>query len=410
MARRRSQITYLVAWLIALGGTLRYLGYILEQPSRWLVLGLLALFFVLLTFAPLLSSRSPRYTHLYLAVQTGLLVALTIATTIEDFAAIPFLSLILIAMTVFPPKIGFRWIGVFVLILVVCMFVYGFMVHELNIEWPLLGSLLNITIFLAVGGFMTILRQLETARNEAEVARKESEELLAELQAAHQQLQAYTGQAEELAVIAERNRLARNLHDSVSQTVFSMTLTAEAARILFDHDTTRAASELDKLQALAKSALAEMRSLVFELRPTAVSEQGLIPALRHHIVTLERQHGLVVALQVTGESHLTDLEAQRLFRVIQEAMNNVVKHARTDRASVSLKFEDGRVLARIEDEGQGFTPKPVETEGQGIGLSTMRERIEMLGGTLTIDSSPGAGTRVTVELTSESGEGSHGKD
>jgi signal transduction histidine kinase len=189
-----------------------------------------------------------------------------------------------------------------------------------------------------------------------------------------------------------------------------MRLTAEAARILFDRDTTRAASELDKLQALAKSALAEMRSLVFELRPTAVTEQGLIPALRHHIVTLERQHGLVVALQVGGEPQLTDLEAQRLFRVIQEALYNVVKHARTDRASLILEFEAGRVLARIEDEGQGFTPEAVEAEGQGIGLSTMRERVEMLGGTLTIDSSPEAGTRVTVELDSGSGEGSHGKD
>jgi signal transduction histidine kinase len=125
---------------------------------------------------------------------------------------------------------------------------------------------------------------------------------------------------------------------------------------------------------------------------------------------LQRQHGLVVALQVEGEPHLTDLEAQRLFRVLQEALNNVVKHARTDRASVALQFEDRRVLARIEDEGQGFAPEAVGAEGQGIGLSTMRERVEMLGGTLTIDSSPGAGTRVTVELASGSGEGDHDKD
>lgn len=214
----------------------------------------------------------------------------------------------------------------------------------------------------------------------------------------------------EEAIAAERNRLARNLHDSVSQTVFSMTLTAEAARILFDRDAARAASELDKLQALAKSALAEMRSLVFELRPTAVTEKGLIPALRHHMVTLDRLHGLVVALCIEGEPHLTDLEARQLYRVIQEALNNVVKHARTDRASVALQFEDARVLARIEDEGQGFAPGAVGAEGQRIGLSTMRERVEMLGGTLTIDSSPGAGTRVTVELVPVSGEGSNDKD
>jgi signal transduction histidine kinase len=335
---------------------------------------------------------------------------LIVVTTIEDFAALPFMSLILIAMTTFPPRIGFRWVGLFVVILVVCMIVFGFIHHGISTEWILLNALLYITIYLATGAVISVLGQLETARNEAEMARQESEELLAELQVAHQQLQAYTGQAEELAVIAERNRLARNLHDSVSQTVFSMTLTAEAARILFGRDATGAASELEKLQALAKSALAEMRSLVFELRPTAVSEQGLIPALRHHIVTLERQHGLVVALQVTGESHLTDLEAQRLFRVIQEALNNVVKHARTDRASATLEFESGRVLARIEDEGQGFVPEAVGAQEQGIGLSTMRERVEMLGGTFTIDSSPGAGTRVIVGLVAASGEGSYDND
>jgi signal transduction histidine kinase len=348
--------------------------------------------------------------HLYLAVLTCILVALTVVTTIEDFAAVPFMSLILLAMTIFPPRVGFRWVGVFAVILVVSMIVFGIRVHGIDAGMILLTALLYVTIFLFFGAFMAVFHQLESARNEAEVAHSESEELLAELQVAHQQLQAYTGQAEELAVIAERNRLARNLHDSVSQTVFSMTLTAEAARILLDRDATRAASELDRLQALAKSALAEMRSLVFELRPTAVTEQGLIPALRHHIVTLERQHGLVVALQVEGEPHLTDLEAQRLFRVIQEALNNVVKHARAGRARVALQFDDRRVLARIEDKGQGFTPEAAGAEGQGIGLSTMRERVEMLGGTLTIDSSPGAGTRVTVELASGSGEGYHGKD
>jgi signal transduction histidine kinase len=213
-----------------------------------------------------------------------------------------------------------------------------------------------------------------------------------------------------LAVISERNRLARNLHDSVSQTVFTMTLTAEAARILLDRDVVRAASELGKLQALAKSALAEMRSLVFELRPTAVAEMGLIPALRQLIVRLERQHRLAVALETEGEPRLSELEAQRLFGVIQEALNNVVKHARTDRASVDLRFSDGRVLARIEDAGRGFAPGQAEAGAQGIGLSTMRERVEMLGGILSIDSSPGAGTRVTVELAPLSGAKNNDKD
>jgi signal transduction histidine kinase len=341
--------------------------------------------------------------HLYLAVQTCILLALTFVSGIEDVAGIPFLALILLAMNVLPPKSGFPWIGLFSVIVALSMIVIGIVVEGMGPGMILFTGLVYITSYLLVGAFVAMIRQLETARHQ-------SERLLVELQVAHQQLQAYMGQAEELAVIAERNRLARNLHDSVSQTVFSMTLTAEAARILFDRNATRAASELDKLQALAKSALAEMRSLVFELRPTAVAEKGLIPALRQHIVRLERQHGLVVALQIEGGPHLTGLEAQRLFRLIQEALNNVVKHARTDRASVTLEFEDRRVLARIEDQGQGFAPEAAGAGGHGIGLSTMRERVEMLGGTLTIDSSPGTGTRVTVELEPANGAGSNDKD
>jgi signal transduction histidine kinase len=407
MANHRARIAYLVACLAAVCGTLRYLGFILSHPARWAILGLLAAFFLLLAAFPWVSRRLPRYMNLYLVVATCFLVALTVTTTIEDFAAIPFLSLTLLVMTLFPAKTGFRWIGGFLVILVASMVGYGFVYHGINAEWILLNILLYLTIFAAVGAVMAVVRQLETARNEAEAARKKSEQFLAELQVAHQQLQAYTGQAEELAVIAERNRLARNLHDSVSQTVFSMTLSAEAARILFDRDKSRAATELDKLQGLAKSALAEMRSLVFELRPTAVTEQGLVPTLRHHVAALERQTGLVVALQVEGESRLGRLEAQRLFRVIQEALNNIVKHAQTGTARVTLRFEDGRVLARIEDEGRGFAPEAVVTRGQGIGLSTMRERVEMLGGTLTVDSSPGAGTRVIIELAPASGESSN---
>ena len=157
MTRRRERIVYLVAWLIALGGTLRYLEYILDHASRWATFGVLAAFYVLLALAPWLSRRSSGFVHFYLAVQTCLLVALTTVTTIEDFAAIPFMSLILIAMTLFPPKIGLRWIAAFVLILVASMIVYGLMVHGISPEWIFLNTLLYLTIYLAIGGFMAML-------------------------------------------------------------------------------------------------------------------------------------------------------------------------------------------------------------------------------------------------------------
>jgi signal transduction histidine kinase len=334
-----------------------------------------------------LTRRSRRYTHVYLAVQTVIISVLSLITPGVDYFSALFLTLAVQAMYVFPLRTGSRWVGVFTVIMATLM-LYG---HPLSKGLPLV-IIMSVAYFF-IGSYAAVTR-------EAEAAHEESQRLLAELQDAHEQLQAYAAQAEELAAVQERNRLARNLHDSVTQTIFTMTLTAEAARILFDRDPAQAGPQLDKLQELAKSALTEMRSLVFELRPTAVVTQGLIPALRHHITTLERQQGLTVALHVTGEPYLPDEQAQRLFRIIQEALNNVVKHAQVDKASVTLQFENGRVLLQVEDHGQGFAPEAIHTEEKHMGLSSMRERAEMMGGTLTIDSSPGEGTRLTVEVVS----------
>jgi signal transduction histidine kinase len=265
--------------------------------------------------------------------------------------------------------------------------------------------LINGVIYFFLATFIATVRDAEVARQEAEaagkdaeIARIESEKQRAELQTAFQQLQSYTAQAEELAVLQERNRLARNLHDSVTQTIFSMRLTAEAARMLVERDPDRITDELDKLQVLAKSALSEMRSLIFELRPTAVSELGLVPALRHHIMTLERQYGLTVELHVSGESRLPDLEARRLFRICQEALNNIVKHAHTSKASVTLRFDEEQVLLQIEDHGVGFDPKSIVVPEDHMGLTGMQERAEAMGGQLAIDSQPGQGTTVTLEV------------
>jgi signal transduction histidine kinase len=394
MARRTLLITYIATYLLAVGSIIRYL-VLIRDDRVWPVALLVSAYLFLLVLEPLVVRRHRPLTYVYLLLQSAIICTIAVVAPPADYWAALFCPLVVQVMHSFPQRTGFLITGIFTVITA------GFLLLVLGPEVGLPLILVFAVIYYLLAAFIAIIL-------EAVAAREESQGLLAELQVAHKELKAYTGQAEELAVIAERNRLARNLHDSVSQTVFSMTLTAEAARILFDRDTARAASELDKLQALAKSALAEMRSLVFELRPTAVTEKGLIPALRHHMVMLERQQDLMVTLQFEGEPQLTSLEAQRLFRVIQEALNNVVKHSRTDRASVALQFEDGHVLARIEDEGQGFVPAAAISDGQGIGLSTMRERVEMMGGTLVIDSSPGAGARVTVELTSESEEGSHG--
>jgi len=277
MARQRTLITYLAAYFFAIGAAVRYLSTFRGRPSFWTITGLLAAFLLLMSIEPWLTRRSAWYTHLYLAVQTGIIIALSLTTPDADFFSLLFISLTLQAMHVFPPRFGFRWVALFTIVMAVLMIVGpGW---ELGL--PLV--LINVVAYFFIASYVAVIRRLETARREAELARQESQTLLAELQQAHRELQVYAAQVEELAAVEERNRLARELHDSVTQTIFSMTLTAEAARILLERDPTRVASQLDRLLELAQSALAEMRSLISHLRPKTVAEEGLIPALHRYI-------------------------------------------------------------------------------------------------------------------------------
>ena len=201
-----------------------------------------------------------------------------------------------------------------------------------------------------------------------------------------------------LAIVEERNRLARELHDSVTQTIFSMTLASESARILLERDPSRVPARLDRLHELAQSALTEIRSLIFQLRPITVADAGLLPALKQHTLERRRQEGLDVSLHVEGQGELpTDWEAA-LFRIIQEALNNVVKHARTDKATISLWLKDDVVRLKIEDDGSGFVPASVNSSAAGLGLTSMRERAELIGGIFLLQSESGKGTTIEVEI------------
>jgi signal transduction histidine kinase len=205
-------------------------------------------------------------------------------------------------------------------------------------------------------------------------------------------------QAQQVATLEERQRLARELHDSVTQTIFSMTLTSEAARILLHRDPARVAAQLEHLQQLAQEALAEMRSLIYELRPAREAEAGLVPALRQHVVERQNRDGLTAALHVEGEKRLPPEYEAALFRIVQEALNNVVKHAQTDQAKVTLHMTGQAISLVIEDHGVGFDPASVGSNTSRIGLTSMRERAETLGGAFTLESQPGAGARIKVEI------------
>jgi signal transduction histidine kinase len=204
-------------------------------------------------------------------------------------------------------------------------------------------------------------------------------------------------QSRELSTLSERNRLALELHDAVSQRLFSLVLTAEAAGTLFDRDRAAAREQVGKLQVLAREALDELRSLIFELRPPDLGRDGLCGALRKHVEVLRRLHPGEIELDVDAELGGDPARDRELLRVAQEALQNAVRHARARHVAVRLRSENGRLLLEVEDDGVGFDPGAPDLRSTRLGLTSMEERAQRLGGRLEIQSAPGAGTRVRLE-------------
>jgi len=204
-------------------------------------------------------------------------------------------------------------------------------------------------------------------------------------------------ESQRLAAIEERNWLARELHDSVTQSLYSLTLFARTAHEQLARDPVQARTALEHVLEEAKNAFAEMRALLLQLRPTALAEEGLMEALRKHIETLQRRHGLEVQLHGPERLPLTPDAGETLYRVAQEALANVIKHAKIRRAALTLEVAEAEVKLAVTDDGIGFDPQAVAGM-DGLGLASMRERIHMIGGTFSIYSMPGGGTQVRAAI------------
>ncbi len=204
-------------------------------------------------------------------------------------------------------------------------------------------------------------------------------------------------ESRELSTLSERNRLALELHDAVTQKLFSLVLTAESAATLVRLDTDAAAKQLARLQELAQEALDELRSLIFELRPPEVERDGLCGALRKH-VRLLAPRGPGIALELEDEVPRDPKRDAEVLRIAQEALNNAIRHADAEHVRVRLGAEDGRLVLEVEDDGAGFDPTAAELRSRRLGLTSMEERARRLRGRLAIDSAPGSGTRVHLEV------------
>jgi PAS domain S-box-containing protein len=200
------------------------------------------------------------------------------------------------------------------------------------------------------------------------------------------------------AVAAERSRLARELHDSVTQGLYSVTLYAEATRLALAADKQDvAARNLRELHNMAREAMVDMRMLIFELHPPMLEEEGLVAALQARLAAVESRARLETEIRVKGERRLPLAVEEELFRVALEALNNVIKHASAQHVIVSLRFEGDSASLEITDDGVGFDSAEAKGSG-GMGLLGIEERVRRIGGALVIDSTPGRGTTLRVKV------------
>lgn len=209
-----------------------------------------------------------------------------------------------------------------------------------------------------------------------------------------EELQNLLAARQQLATLEERNRLARDLHDSVKQQVFAVSMQIGATKLLLRRDIDAAEERLNRAEKLVQQAQQELTSLIRELRPVALEGQGLVAALRELIPQWSQQTEIVANLRVEGSQTLPLTVEEALFRVAQEALSNVARHSQATLVQLTLTLSDETVTLIILDNGQGFDP--AQRERRGIGLHSMQERMKTLGGDAQLESTPGKGTRVVA--------------
>ena len=203
-------------------------------------------------------------------------------------------------------------------------------------------------------------------------------------------------QAQELAAVEERQKLARELHDSVSQALYGIALGLHTARIQVDRDPRKLPESIDDLLSLAEAALAEMRALIFELRPESLEREGVVAALARQGAALQARHDMIVEADLCEEPRLSLTVKQELYRIAQEALHNTVKHAHASKVDLVLRRTASAVILEVCDDGVGFDP--LGSFPGHLGLRSMQERVSHLGGRFQIKSAPGQGTHLLAQV------------
>jgi signal transduction histidine kinase len=337
-----------------------------------LALGLVLLFGFLYHFV-FQSGRYEQNPKLYFGVQVLILGLLfLLGSNNRDAFNFLFIILCIHIAAVSTARVAVLWIAI-------CFTVESLIILATSGTDGLYAIVFYLIAFVVSGFFGYTIQQAERARDR-------NQRLVEELQATQRKLQ-------ELAVVEERNRLARDLHDSVKQQVFAISMQLSAARASLKEDD-KAYPSVAQAEKLAQQAGAELTTLIHQLRPPVLEHRSLTEAIKVHVNDWTRQNNIETELNI-GEVSVSPDGEQVLFRVLQEALANVARHSQANKVWVALKSENDHVTLSIEDNGIGYDTKGIT---KGIGLDSMKERLAAVNGTLETSSRQSQGTCVTATV------------
>jgi signal transduction histidine kinase len=385
MTTRRENIGFKVASYVILVAA-GVVGLRFDPPAtvvlRWVVVILLAAIAVVQMRMPKRESP-PWRIHTYLGVHGALVAALMFLQPGWTMYPVLYITPITWASLVLPVRLGALWIAIYTAA-TAASFAVG-----INLEEGLIALFLYGILYAFIGVFAGALAR-------ADAARRESQSLLAELQEAHRQLQEYALHAEEMAVVQERNRLAREMHDTLGHRLTVAAVQLEGAQRLCSTDPDRAQVMVGTVRDEVREALGELRSAVATLRAPLEADLRLRSSLQRLITNFEEATGFIVH-QVLPEKmpELPGVYRLAIFRAAQEALTNVQKHAEATHVWLMLTSQDNAVTLLVGDDGQGVS---LSGEQAGFGLRGMRERAAQLGGELHLEPRRGGGTQVSFRL------------
>ena len=352
---------------------------------RWLALGLLVAFGLLQSRLPEPngSVQSQRLANLVIALQTGLVFVL-IETTRAGFPLIFLFFILSVTVMIYNPlRLGLAWLGGFILLT-------GWFFFE---QEGLSGGLRAMAIY--AGGYL-FFGVVTNALTQARLAQRQNALLLGELQAKNRQLEEYAAQVETLAVVEERNRLAREMHDTIGHRLTTAAVQLEGAQRLVVNEPQRAVAMIGAGRQQVREALQDLRLTVGRLREPVEIELPLPQALHRLVTSFQEATGLAVHLELPENTcEVTSAQRLALYRTAQEGLTNIQRHAAARQAWLRLECSPDRIALQVMDDGCGLI---ASNPGAGFGLRGLQERAAQLDGTISLSDRPGGGTILAIQL------------